>query len=160
MGKGLFNMWADVAVEEIFYFFGEEVSEEGFSDCSVLGPEYFSGGIDGAHNIEVARGVVSGAVKFLLVLDVPDVAVTLAVAGTCFPKVHLIGPVGVSDEFVSDNEAAEREAGDVCEGVLLDEVVPEEEGWSDSFGVEVVVPFLEEGNNLVALFSDTLFWEE
>ena len=48
---------------------------------------------------------------------------------------------------------------DVIEGVLSEEVVPEDEDWR-SGAAEVVIPLLEDSDELVALFSDWFLGEE
>ena len=59
--------------------------------------------------------------------------------------------------------------GDVCavrinrnmiEGIISEEVVPEDEGWCVDMSFKVAVPLIEHGNDLITFLPDVLFWEE
>ena len=48
----------------------------------------------------------------------------------------------------------------MIEGVISEEIVPENESWCKWRSFEVIVPLIEHGNDLITLFSDSLFREE
>ena len=53
-----------------------------------------------------------------------------------------------------------RIAGNIVEGIVLEEIVPEDEGWCQFGGFHVVIPSVQHSNDLIALLSEVLFWEE
>ena len=48
----------------------------------------------------------------------------------------------------------------VIEGIISEEVVPEDEGWCVDMSFEVAIPLIEHGNDLITFLPDVLFWEE
>ena len=49
---------------------------------------------------------------------------------------------------------------DMIEGIISEEVIPEDEGWCIDMSFEVVIPFIEHCNNLITFLPDILFGEE
>jgi hypothetical protein len=61
---------------------------------------------------------------------------------------------------MTSKSATEREAGDITKRVFTEKVIPQHERRTDGLAIKVVVPFLKEGHNLIALLSHSLIREE
>ena len=152
-------MGAEVAIGWVVQLRGGEIAQFDFSYAACLAPQDFPCTVDASHDIEETGRVLTSSIQLFPVLIFPLVAITLSVARPHFPQLHLPGPVDISDDLMLGDVEASGFGRDVIEGVLSEEVVPEDEDWR-SGAAEVVVPLLEDSDELVALFSDWFLGEE
>ena len=130
---------------------------DGSSSCT---SQDLSGAVDSSHDVEEAGRVLTSSVKFDPILQIPLIRVTLPITGTSFPVLDLAGPVDISQCLVFGNRTADGVAGHEVEGVIPEEVVPKDEGRRDGGTSEIVVPFVKESHDLIALLADVFIGEE
>ncbi len=154
-------MSAQVVIILIEYLGLSKLAEFWFLDSSILIPQQLPSTIDSSHDIEIASRILSSPIEFLSVFAVPLIAVALAVTCPCLPELHLSSPIYIGHNFMLGEVLSCCYSRNMFESVLSEEIIPEDEDWC-SCGVtfEVVVPSLEDGYELVALFADGLIREE
>ena len=86
--------------------------------------------------------------------------VTFSIACANLPQLHLVCPVQISNDFVFGDKGSQRLSWNVVKSVVLEEIVPEDEGGSDGLTVQLVIPALKHGHDLVALFANVFVREE
>jgi hypothetical protein len=72
----------------------------------------------------------------------------------------LIGPIVIGYNFVFGDAAADFIGRSIVKSIFSEEVVPKNEDRRDTLAIEVMIPFFEESNQLVALLSHLFVREE
>lgn len=86
--------------------------------------------------------------------------VTFSIACANLPQLHLVCPVQISNDFVFGDEGSQWLSWDVVKSVVFEEIVPEDEGGGNGLTVQLVIPALKHGHDLVALFANVFVREE
>lgn len=152
-------MGAEVSIGRVVQFGCRIIAQFDFFNASCGVPQDFSGPVDASHDIEETRRVLTSSIQLLPVLVLPLMTIAFPVTSPNLPEFHLPGPVDISDDLMFGDVEASGFRGDIIEGILSEEVIPEDEDWC-SGAAEVIVPFLKDSDELVALFSDWLIREE
>lgn len=158
--EGLLDVRSQVSIGQIDCFGDCKFTQFGISDPSVFVSKSLTGSVDAPHYIEETCRVFSCSVKLLPILCIPLVAVTFSVARSSLPKLHLVGPVDISDDFMLGEMQSCWNLGDVVEGIFSKEIIPQDKYWCSSVAHEIMVPFFQGSDELIAFLSDNLIGEE